>query len=94
MKEFDKKELTDLKIERANLEEVKGFQNEDGRLAHTVKEQKQIDILLKEVNVSIKVLEKEKKEFNAAVRLKKQMCMTAKNKLDTFRTNRGEERRG
>ena len=94
MKEFDKKELTDLKIERANLEEVKGFQNEDGRLAHTVEEQKQIDILLKEVNVSIKVLEKEKKEFNAAVRLKKQMCMTAKNKLDTFRTNRGEERRG
>ena len=41
MRDFDKEKLTDLKIERANLKEVKGFQNGDGRLAHTTEERKQ-----------------------------------------------------
>lgn len=91
LNEFDKEELTDLKIDRANFKEVKELRNEYDRLAHTVEERKQLDVLLKEVNVSIKLLENELKELVAAVRIKRQVYTTLKSELDTFRTNRGKK---
>ena len=89
--EFDKQELTDLKIERVQMKEVRGFRNADGTWANTLVERKEIDLLVKELNVSIKVLEKEWKEINANLKLKRQVYMTVKAELDKYRAKRGKK---
>ena len=91
MSEFDDDELADMKIERKHLKEVKSFRNEDGTFTNTVQERKELDEMIKTLNVSIKELERQKKRLTEELSLKKQVYQVAKVELETLRTKRGKK---
>ena len=90
--DFDIIELTDLKLERSQLKETRGFRNDyDGSFIHSIEERKEIDDMVKGITVSIKRLEKEKKIVDDELRLKKKVYQTAKAELDHYKQKRGKK---
>jgi hypothetical protein len=61
------------------------------RHSNTVQERKQLDEMIRNLNVSIKQLEKEKKELTEDYTLKKQVYQLGKQELESFRTKRGKK---
>jgi hypothetical protein len=83
--------LVDLKIERAELKELKQSRDENGRYVHTAQQRKEIEEVIKQKNQEIKQLQEEKDRFDSALKVKKIVYQVGKAELDGYKKKRGKK---
>ena len=84
-------EIAELRSNRSEYREMKGFRDENNKLLLSVEERKELSEMIQQATERLKVLDKERLTIKAAITTKKQVVSQVKAKLDRYKAERGKK---